>query len=396
MQAGRIQKLVFFENAVETLGFFSRELAMSFTKWGYSAYFIDYEDLYRSMKYVNKFCKVGNTALITFNFIGLSGEEYCQEKDGRSMWETRDLPCYCILVDHPLYYHKQLNKAHKNLTVFCIDRQHVEYMNRFYPTISCYFLPLAGNEFVQKEIETIPYEDRAYEVAFIANYVPLPDLYQHFKCLTQEYIDFYYEIINDLIEHPSQRVDDTMEKFVLREIPEATEDELKSVFAGMLFIDLCIRTHYRELTVKTLVDAGIRVYVFGKSWEKLKCKHPENLIVNGKQITSAECVKVIRNTKIALNTMPWFKDGAHDRVFTAMLNKAVALTDESIYLKDELKDGKNVAFYQLERIEELPQKVCYLLEHPDAAKRMIEQAYPLAIEKHTWKKRAQVLREYLN
>lgn len=406
----KIQKLIFFENAVETLGYFSRELAQTFEKRGYHSYFVDYNDLYDGMKRVTRFAKAGATALITFNFIGLSGEDFCKEKDGRSMWESRDIPCFCILVDHPLYYHKQLDDPHPGLTVFCVDRQHVEYMARFYPDVECHFLPLAGNMLLENLAETAisepieaedrnknnakEYADRPYDVAFIANFVPLPGLREHFKSLSQEYIDFYYEIIDDLIAHPSQRLDVTMECFIKREIPEATETDLKAAFAGMLFLDLYIRTYFRQLTVRTLVDAGIRVHVFGKDWEQLECEHPENLIRNGAQITSAECVEVIQNTKIALNTMPWFKDGAHDRIFTAMLNGAVPLTDTSIYLTEELEDDKNVCFYSLERIEQLPQIVRELLDNPTRAKQIAKNGYGYAKEKHTWAQRADVLQSY--
>lgn len=45
--------------------------------------------------------------------------------------------------------------------------------------------------------------------------------------------------------------------------------------------------------MRTLVDNGVRVHVFGKGWENLKVKHPENLILNGRQLDSAECVKII-------------------------------------------------------------------------------------------------------
>ena len=166
-------------------------------------------------------------------------------------------------------------------------------------------------------------------------------------------------------------------------------------FAGMLFLDMYNRTYFRGETVRTLVDNGVRVHVFGKGWENLKVKHPENLILNGRQLDSAECVKIIRNTKIALNTMPWFKDGAHDRIFTAMLNKAVSLTDGSIYLKERFCDGKDLAFYELEHLDALPEQVLSMLGHPKKMKEIIEYSYERALREDTWANRAERLREFL-
>jgi glycosyltransferase involved in cell wall biosynthesis len=187
-----------------------------------------------------------------------------------------------------------------------------------------------------------------------------------------------------------------MERFIKREIPQVTEEDIASSQHGMLFLELYIRTYYREKVVRQLVDSGVKVYAFGKQWEQLKCEHPENLIASGRMMNSRECVEVIRNSKIALNAMPWFKDGAHDRIFTAMLNGAVALTDDSIYLNEILTDGKNTMFYYLDRLEELPDRVNGLLEQPQNAMAMIEDAYSFASQFHTWKQRALELYEYIS
>lgn len=394
-----IRKLVFFERGVETLTYFSHEMAASFRKMGYQIFFFDIQAEYADTKRLTRFLKSGETAVITFNFIGLSGEEFLLETESQSVFASRNIPVYCILVDHPLYYHKQLDETIPNLTVFCIDRQHISYMKRFYKGIPCHFLPLAGNFLMdgEEQVQTdfIPYENREYEVGFIANYVHLPAIEEHFTSQTQEYIDFYHEILNYLRLHPSEPLDPAMEHFIRREIPEVTERELMACFAGMLFLDMYNRTYFRGETVRTLVDNGVRVHVFGKGWENLKVKHPENLILNGRQLDSAECVKIIRNTKIALNTMPWFKDGAHDRIFTAMLNKAVSLTDSSIYLRERFCDGKDLAFYELEHLDVLPEQVLSMLGHPKKMKEIIEYSYERALKEDTWSNRAERLREFL-
>ena len=263
-----IRKLVFFERGVETLTYFSHEMAASFRKMGYQIFFFDIQAEYADTKRLSRFLKSGETAVITFNFIGLSGEEFLLESESQSVFASRNIPVYCILVDHPLYYHKQLDETIPNLTVFCIDRQHISYMKRFYKGIPCHFLPLAGNFLMDKEerisTDFIPYENREYEVGFIANYVHLPAIEEHFTSQTKEYIDFYHEILNYLRLHPSEPLDSAMEHFVRREIPEVTERELMACFAGMLFLDMYNRTYFRGETVRTLVDNGVRVHVFGK------------------------------------------------------------------------------------------------------------------------------------
>lgn len=403
---GKIRKLVFCEGGVETLTYFSRELADYFAEQGYQIFFYDVGAKGAGYKHLCRFLKPGETALITFNCIGVSGESFLEEPDGRSVWETRDIPVYTILVDHPLYYQKHLEAGISNLTVFCIDRQHISYMKRFYPEIPCFFLPLAGNilrregvsvaeELAAERADWKPYENRGYEVAFIANYVRLPAIEEHFTSQTEEYIHFYYEILNGLRMRPDTPLDAAFEYYVKREIPEASDRELKAAFYGILFLDMYNRTYFRERTIQTLVNSGVTVHVFGKDWEKLPVEKPEHLICSGRQLDSAGCVEVVRNTKIALNTMPWFKDGAHDRIFTAMLNGAVALTDPSIYLKERFTDGQELRFYTLEELDRLPEIVEDMLGHPARMKRLTEKVYEQAAKRDTWACRGIELERYL-
>ena len=92
----------------------------------------------------------------------------------------------------------------------------------------------------------------------------------------------------------------------------------------------------------------------------MECKHPEN-IQKGDLLDSLGCLQQISRAKISLNVMPWFKDGAHDRVFNSMLNGAVCLSDGSRYLDECLKDGEDYVKYDLADLAELPGKIRRIL-----------------------------------
>ena len=93
--------------------------------------------------------------------------------------------------------------------------------------------------------------------------------------------------------------------------------------------------------------------------------------------------------------MPWFKDGAHDRVFTAMLQGTAALTDDSRYLREECRDGENICFYSLRALEQLPDQVVSLLEDPVRMAELAERGYRMAEKRHRWKNRAGLLMQAL-
>ena len=101
------------------------------------------------------------------------------------------------------------------------------------------------------------------------------------------------------------------------------------------------------------------------------------------------------DARIVLNVMPWFKSGVHDRVYSAMLNQSVCLTDGSEYVDRTLTDGKEALIYSLEQLEELPQKVKKYLQNPEEMKRIAQRGYEYAQDTQTWQCRAVQLMELM-
>ena len=408
----KIEKAVFVKNAVETLGYFSEQLALRFQETGLLVYFVDYNRLAETVEGLYRFAEREKTIFCTFNFIGISGEEVFLEENGRTIWENYEMPCLNILVDHPLYFHGKLENPLPQMKIFCADRTHTIYMERFYPQIETEFLPLAGNillpeqgvfctedkadsrnneVFLQQEKNFIPYHERPYDVVFTGNYTSAEDIYRKWKELEWDYQRFYGEIMEDFISRPTVPLETMLEQHIRRELGEISEKELRKAMSGMAFLDICVRSYFRGELIKILTEGGVKVHAFGAGWERLPSGNPEKLISSGRMVSSASCVKAIRAARISINIMPWFKDGAHDRVFTAMLQKTLSLTDGSRYLEEECEGGRQLVFYSLKDREKLPELVRNLLKNEQKAMEIAENGYKKAWLCHTWKQRAEHL-----
>ncbi|MDE7312161.1 MAG: glycosyltransferase [Eubacterium sp.] len=412
--------IIFCKNAVETLSYFSAQLAEAFAAWGYEIFWFDMQmaglSAWKLRQAVQQTKK--EAVLLTFNFIGLSGEEELWELDdlGKpqiSLWEKLDISCLNIMVDHPVYYDKALKYRFPAVRMFCVDRGHVAYMKRFYPHIACAFLPLAGNELLFHGAEGMPAQDsleaeeeragllfeqwrrRKYPLVFTANYVPVSNIDRQLMEMEPEYREFYYEIIQAFIEHPNQDLLSCIELYLKREMPDLNDAQLCEGMHTMPVVDLWIRTYFREKTVRILAEGGVRVHLFGKDWDQVSCSHPQNLVSAGHMVSSADCVQAISQAHIALNTMPWFKDGAHDRIFTAMLQGAAALTDDSRYLREQFGHMDTIAYYGLQNLEALPQQVTELLKDPQRLFELSCRGKAVAKKLHMWKHRAEILKEYV-
>ena len=389
-----MKKIILFTGEVETLGYFSLQLAKAFEKLGHEVLVFDFLEEKKSFRKLQTFREDKNTVMVSFNFSGIRQDEIFYSEDGVLYWDRYHIPCYNIVVDHPFYYHELMHKRLKLYRQICIDRDHMRYMERFFPEVRlCPFLPLGGTKLKERK-ETIPIQDRPIEIIFTGNYTPPHHFDQYITRIDEEYTAFYRSIINTLIANPELAMEEVFENFLKQEMPGISEDELATCMENMLFIDLYIRFYFRGLAVRTLADHGFRVHVFGKGWNQLECNHPEN-IIDGGSLDSYGCLEMISRAKLSLNVMPWFKDGAHDRIFNSMLNGAVCLTDTSRYLTEILKDDVEVKFYSLKEMNQLPEIVMQLISDPDGMERIAQAGYDKAVRYHTWECRAELLSQWI-
>ncbi len=383
-----IQKIVLFTKGIETLWFFSEQMGKTFELLGYDVFYFDQCKEYKSLSNLIWFCEPKVTAAVSFNFDGCSGEDYFIDSEGVSFFEAREIPFINIVVDHPFYYHKFLPYLPRDYTQISIDREHEAYLKRFFPGMKRGpFMPLAGTSLWGSEKKLPGWDQRPYDIVFTANYNP-PSMFE--KVITRngdEYTEFYYRIIHDLIDHPWKSMDATIMEHLAREVEDIDEEGIKDTMPSMMFIDLYVRHYFRGQVVKTLVDSGLKVYCFGAGWDQLECRHPEN-IINGNVLDSLGCLQQMSKAKLSLNVMPWFKEGAHDRVFNSMLNGAVCASDDTHFLDELLEDGKHYIRYRLSELDQLPGRILEVLGDREKWESMVHFGYRKAAGGHTWADRA--------
>lgn len=389
-----MNKIIMFTGGVETLSYFSKKMADCFIRHGKAVFFYDLKAPMESAKRVRKFIKQGDTILITFNFQGLSKEDYLYNPVKKCyIWQEFKLTCINIAADHPYYYDKQLSDLPENYIHISIDKLHEKYFKEYYPEFkSGGFLPLAGDR-LHKENSIKKIIDREIDILFPGNYTPPQFCEKYAHMINEEYAEFYLAIIDDLLKHPHKTVEEAGIEHTVRELGAVAYDDMRKVLNRMVFIDLYVRNYYRGLVVGTLAASGLKVHVIGKDWEKLECKHKENIIIT-QFSDSVACMEAMENSKIVVNVMPWFKDGAHDRVFNAVLNGAVSVSDVSKFQQEEMPEGCGVSYYDLLHVDELPQKVINLLSDGNNMQKIADDGYNTVIRKHTWESRAAFLLEH--
>ncbi len=398
-------RAVLFTGGVETLDHFSRMLAKTLERRGVQCFVLDLREAEGQSRKLRKFIKTGETFVLTFNYEGLEREKGLYTLRDSYLWQQYKIPVYNIAVDHPYWYedraadlledeahHPGLLSLYRHLS---IDRNHETYFKTFYPEFkSAGFLPLAGTELMPEEPELLPRE-RKQQILFAGHYTELPFFEQHITAIDEEYEAFYRGIISELCEHPDETVEAAELAAVKRETGETDIKKLRYVLYRMLFIDLYVRNYFRGKAVAALVNGGCPVTVIGKGWEKLPLERRDKLTILP-MTDSVGVLKALREYRVSLNVLPFFKDGAHDRVFNSILNGAVSLSDPSRYLLEELPEGCGVSYYTLESLSALKNSEIsiiaageHLLTDNAACEEILEKGQKIVRERHTWAARAE-------
>ncbi|MCR4798313.1 MAG: glycosyltransferase [Lachnospiraceae bacterium] len=354
-------------------------------------------------------------AVITFNNLGYN----LGEKQGANLWDAMGVVYINILMDHPFHYDVPLRNAPACSRVLCIDKNHVQYIKAHYPNIretgflahgGCAHAILGdggkatGDEgFASaKSPENVRDIDVLYAGSLSRVFIEqlIPDFSQFPE------VDggtFSKRCLESLIKDPSQLTEEVIERELAAELmangnppeemdPQVWEDLKMDYLNGFRFLDGFAVSYYRELAVRILVENGIRVHTLGVGWDTCDWSDNENLIHLGK-VSATEVFDYMKRSKVVLNTLTWFKDGAHDRIFNGLLCGAAVVSDESVYLKG-LGEVPGIHLFELKHLNCLPDLVRSILS--DETERRTEAAAGRAyvLHHHTWKQRLEeILRQ---
>lgn len=377
------KKIVLITGVYDTIDLFSENVKQALKELDYECLVLDARDMEESLKAFAVFALTEITAVITFNNLGYNLEL----TEGKNIWEQFDIPYINILMDHPFHYKKPLRSMPSTARVYCTDRNHVTFMHRFFPEISYVgFLPHAG---VELPYEKKPLKERNIEVLY-AGALPfftatslVPDL----SAITEfDALDMAKMVLEELIKHPNETTEDAIEAYLKERDIYLSDDALFEAIVKMRFLDSYATSFFRENAVRLLVESGVHVLAYGTGWNQCEWSDNSHLHYGGK-ILAPEVLPLMADAKIVLNTMTWYKAGAHDRIFNGMLAKSCVVTDDSTYLRSQNEKDEALVRFQLEEIGALPEIVHDLLEHPTKMQEIADCGYETAKKEHTWKNR---------
>lgn len=320
-------------------------------------------------------------------------------EDGTSIYKKIDIPYVSIMLDAPY------NTAVGNIGFECnkhilclLDRSHINLLESLFPNKSfagAVFLPLAG---ISAEDESKVFDcDRPYDVIFSASMYPGGDpgyIWRNNYALKP-----FWNILDDVADYlmsVPKSVSDGFE-YVLRHRGIYSDDIIKAMLPMYYHMFFYIKINRRIKSLELLAKNDIPVDVFGIGWDDIPLingPHGNNIRLHG-PVPYDEMIDIISKTKIVYQDQAEFNNGAHDRVFTAMLNGAVVVSEYSSYLEEEFEDGRDICFFDWKNGIRQVSVIDDLLSDESKRLAMSINAYGKVNLKHRWINRAERIIEVI-
>lgn len=379
------RRIVLFGSDLYILQYIMEQYADAFRHMGFETFIFPpaatQEEFTAHAEALFRFHERGIDAVLTFNnrgfYMPLAGEG--------SLWDRWGVPCFNVLVDHPMYYFDTLDQAPEQGIVVCADRNHVTYVERFHPSVRrSLFLATGGEEQSPGQAKK-PIAERNIDVLFIGS--------------CKYHTDYIYDAVDEavmdaLISLPGQTYEAALEAYLRQTEPDIADAALKLMIEKHRFVETNLCAMYRTEILRALIQAGIRVSVYGEGWEQTDLIGLPGFDLHT-PVSFSDGLTLMSDSRIVLNQMAWFKDGGSERIFNAMLQGAVCLTDDSVWLREHFTDGENIVFYALSALEQLPQTAAALLNDPGRMQQIADNGCRLAAQNHTWAHRAAELARLL-
>lgn len=387
------KRVILFRGLIRTLDLYTDEFIKIFAEQDMECLVLDVLQMEEEMIKLKAFLINPVSAAVSFNNIGL----HLEFEDGQNIWDQFQIPFYNILMDHPFHYKTALDHAPEQMILLCMDRNHVEYTKRFFPRVRrVEFFPHAGIErnghlMTGQEIRSeksgqyMPVSERQIDVLYaggLSRYAAeglIPDLGS-----IREFDAFVLvkNALERLIQNPSLTTEAVIESCLKEMHVEFQDEQLGTVISELRFLDSLAVSFYREQVIRTLAGNGVTVTVFGEGWNR--CEWESEYVVYGGVIPPGQILELMNQSRIVLNTMTWFKRGAHDRIFNGMLAGAAVVSDRSEYLLEQFTDGDQISMFSLGDLNAMAEKVKELLSDEKCAQRMADCGYREASQRHRW------------
>jgi spore maturation protein CgeB len=371
-------------NLYESKRYFTRKLAEAMNRKGIETRIIDVNETTLSGDTMASLKRYAPDLTCSFNSI-------LPVSETKFLWDFLEIPHWAILVD-PALYSIQLTRSPYTI-LSCVDRSDLAAVqaNKF---LNAFFWPHA----VEKELSP-GNQKRIYDVVFLGSCYDYESLRASWRQRNPESINKVLDDAIDLVYSDNR----TSLSEALASAWNAAKLDIAGVdFAALFYyLDNYTRGKDRVELIRSIKDA--HVHVFGDlakdnavgvlGWEQYLAGLP-NVTVHP-SVPFWDSLHLMQQSKICLNSMPFFKNGTHERVLAGLACGAVPVTTDNIYFREFFRDNEDLLYYSMKDKSSVNDRVNDLLAQESKRAKIADSGRKIVMENYTWDVRVNDLLEIL-
>lgn len=309
----------------------------------------------------------------------------------RSAYAQAGVPFVSVMVDHPVHhfqwYHE--NHARDDVLLAFADRDHIRYVKRFFSDVNAVFLPQAACAPTIPKPALPDWKRRRTDVLFIGSM-------SDFNATRRQWLEFppviaalFDEVAEITLSGPGAALDLAFSEALARRGLHPSDRRLCRFMNYMGLLDDYSRSRRRFDCLSSLVATDLNVECV-TNWTSVPLPRKPTVTIRG-PVEMTQACEFMRRSKCVVNLLPNYLDGAHERLFSAMVSGALVATEPSVYLREEFVDGESVVYFERGETDELASRLTLLRDAPAEALRIALAGRSLTSKRHQWRNRVEAL-----
>jgi len=315
------------------------------------------------------------------------------QSNGRYFWDSLKLPHWTILVD-PAFYDLELMGSPYSI-LSCVDRSDCDLL-RSYRFEKVFFFPHA----IERElISDVDFATKPIDVLMLGTCYDPDQLRAQWQ---KKYSPEICDALDDAIERVLSDKSTSFFRALLQSLTMQGIDPHEVEFNLLAYY---VDTYTRGIDRLQLIRSikGAQVHVFGSTcwregevvsdWSHYLSKQANVQVYPA--VNFPDALTLMKMSKICLNSMPFFKNGTHERVFATLACGALPVTSDNLWMEENFSDEKELLLYQFSALEQVNERIMAILNTPLRWHEMVKAGQDKVRLHHTWDQRVDLLLDAL-
>ncbi|TWB19001.1 glycosyl transferase family 1 [Nitrospirillum amazonense] len=326
-------------------------------------------------------------------FYSLNGMGVDMRVGDQTLYDAVDSLFITLHVDHPVHLWPRLEiKMDRRLIVSFLDESHVKLVRDSFPPehfAALSLMPPGANTSIPPAMpdEETLFQDwaarRDIPLLFTGTYRGTPRREWH--SAERNFVTTLFDDAADLaLSQDTLSLEDAIDQVMAVRDTSLTPASRTQLIRKSREVYRYVEAYRRHQLLVTLNAAGVPLVVYGKGWED----RPFPAFDWRGEGSFEETLRLLRRTRMVLNSNNNFVAGGHERVFAAQVNGAAVVSDTSRYYDRHYTDGRDMLFYRWTALETLPGRIEAAQADPAGLAAVARAGFRQAATHHTWDVRA--------